>query len=490
METVLAIAITIIVALIVGAVAVFFGLKRIEIEKRSILQEELDKRDVEIGELEEKTARSIENREAVILANAELEGERKKVSEIRDELKITDSKEAVLVSRNTELEKQIASLKATLETERAARKELNESVERTEKHFKNAFENLSNKIFEDKSEKFEKRSKEGLEIFLNPLKKEIEDFKEKFAKTDKGFAEKFGELKNQVEGLSKLNQTIGTEAQNLTKALKGDSKGQGNWGEFMLEKALEMSGLREGREYESQKSISDEDGGRRILDVVVHLPDNKDIVIDSKVSLDDYADYCSSENEEKRTFFLRKHKDSVERHIRDLSEKRYQNLPGVRTLNFVLMFIPVEPAYILTVNQDQDIFQKALGKNVVLVCPSTLLAVLKTVHSLWRMEDRNSNAQEIAEEAGKLYDKFAGFVVQMEKVDKQLGTARNTFDSAYNSLSKGRGNILRRAENMKRLGAKTSRSLPPLLVEDSYADDNPIEQNHTEEVVQISNERS
>ena len=168
METVLAIAITIIVALIVGAIAVFFGLKRIEIEKRSILQEELDKRDVEIGELEEKTARSIENREAVILANAELESERKKVSEIRDELKITDSKEATLANRNTELEKQIASLKATLETERAARKELNESVERTEKHFKNAFENLSNKIFEDKSEKFEKRSKEGLEIFLNP----------------------------------------------------------------------------------------------------------------------------------------------------------------------------------------------------------------------------------------------------------------------------------------------------------------------------------
>ena len=319
-----------------------------------------------------------------------------------------------------------------------------------------------------------------LSNILTPLQNQIGTFKDTFTTTNDNFSGKFGELKNQITDLKTMNTTLGEEAQNLTNALKGDTKQQGNWGEFVLEKTLEISGLREGREYEAQKSVPDAKGGRRVLDVIVHLPDKKDIVIDPKVSLSDYTQYCSAETEEQRADFLKKHIASVERHISELSAKNYQGSPGVRTLNFVMMFIPVEPAYILTVNEERNIFQKAFDKNIVLVCPSTLLAVLRTIHSLWQMEDRNANAQEIAEEAGKLYDKFAGFVSYMDNLRNQLGTATKTFENAYNSLSTGRGNIVGRAEKMKQLGAKTTKSLPTQIVEDS-ADEEDLDVEKVEE---------
>ncbi len=442
-----------IVTLIIAAVAGFAAYRKnaersAVAEKNQILESELERRDERIGELER--------------VEKQAEADRIKIVELETEIRM----------------------------ERESHDRETKTLKDSEQRLVRDFENISNRIFDDKSEKFEKRNKEGLENILSPLKEDIKEFKDKFAKTDIGFAGKFGELKNQIEQFSKLNETIGTEAQNLTKALKGDSKQQGNWGEFVLEKTLEMSGLRKGREYEVQQSIFKEDGGRSILDVIVHLPDGKDIVIDSKVSLDAYTDYCSSENEEKRAVSLKKHKDSVESHIKELSGKNYQNLPGVSTLNFVLLFVPVEPAYILTVNEAENIFKKALDKNVVLVCPSTLFAVLRTVHSLWQMEDRNLNAQEIAEGAGKLYDKFAGFVDQMEKIDKQLGTVRGSFDAAYNSLSKGKGNVVGRAEKMKQLGAKTSKALPASLVKKSDGDNGDGQDGQKEkEVLQVSNEQ-
>lgn len=416
--------------LIVAAVAGFFEAYRKRAastavaEKNRALESELGERNKRIGELEEEVCRGRECREKVVRLETEIKNER---------------------------EGHEREIKALKDAEQRLTKE---------------FENIGNKIFEDKSETFRKQSKEGLENILNPLKEDIKNFKDKFAETDKDFAGKFGELKSQVEHLRELNKTIGIEAQNLTKALKGDSKQRGNWGEFVLEKALEISGLREGREYETQKSVSDEDGGRRVPDVIVHMPDEKDIVIDSKVSLIAYERYCSAESEEERAEFFRGHTKSVEDHIKMLGGKNYQNLHGIRTLNYVLMFIPIEPAYILAVNEG-DMYRKALDRNVVLVCPSTLLAVLRTVHSLWQMEDRNANAQEIAEEAGKLYDKFVGFVSHMDKLRSQLDTAGRTFDAAYKSLSEGQGNIVRRAEKMKKLGARTSKSLPPNLVEQS-----------------------
>ncbi|MCY4042795.1 MAG: DNA recombination protein RmuC [Candidatus Dadabacteria bacterium] len=385
-------------------------------------------------------------------SNKALESELRKVKEEAERGRADGIKVAEL---ETELKKE----REGFERERAAWKE-------AESNLKTAFENVGNRIFDASSEKFAKQNQKGLETILSPLKNDIRDFKDKFAKTGEGFAGKFGELKSQIEGLKDLNKTIGAEAQNLTKALKGDSKQRGNWGELVLEKTLEMSGLRKGREYEVQETMTGE-GGRRVLDVLVRLPDDKDIVIDSKVSLVAYDGYCSSGSEAEKAEFLKSHIRSVESHIKELGEKNYQNLPGIRSLNYVLLFVPIESAYILTVNESEGIFQRALDRNIVLVCPSTLLAVLRTVHSLWRMEDRNRNAQEIAEEAGKLYDKFAGFVDKMDTVKKQLATVGNNFDDAYKSLSTGRGNLIGRAEKMKQLGAKTSKSLPPGIVEKS-----------------------
>ncbi len=418
------------VALIIAAVAVFAAYRKnaeslISAQKRSVLESEIENRDRRIAELEKQAEQSIADREKVIRLETEIRKER---------------------------EGHEREIKTLMDSEQRLTEQ---------------FENIGNKIFDDKSKKFKEQNKEGLENILTPLKEDIKEFKESFTKTDKDFSGKFGELKNQIEELGKLNKTIGEEAQNLTKALKGDSKRQGNWGELVLEKTLEISGLREGRDYEKQESFSGRDGERRIVDVIVRLPDGKDIVIDSKVSLTDYERYNSSDNESDKARFLKEHLNSVEKHCKDLGEKDYRNLRGVRTLNFVLMFIPIEPAYILAVKEKEGIFQKALDRNVVLVCPSTLLAVLRTVHSLWQMEDRNTNAQKIAEEAGNLYDKFAGFVDQMEKMDKQLGTVRNTFETAYNLLSRGRGNLVGRAEKMKELGAKTSKALPAHLVGES-----------------------
>lgn len=373
----------------------------------------------------------------------------------------------------------IAALEAELKNERAAHDREIANFKETKETLAKDFENLSNRIFDEKSEKFTKQNKEGLENILNPLKKEITDFKTRFEATDKDFAGKFGELKSQIEGLNEQSKTIGAEAQNLTKALKGDTKTQGNWGELILEKTLEVAGLKEGREYETQETLSGE-SGRRVLDVIVHLPGDKDVVIDSKVSLVAYERYCSSESEEERAAFLKEHLGSIESHIKTLGDKNYQNLGGVRSLNFVLLFIPVESAYILAVNRSEGIFKKGLDKNVVLVCPSTLLAVLRTIHSLWQMEDRNVNAQKIAGEAGKLYDKFAGFVEKMEKVGKQMNTAKDSFEDAYSALAAGRGNLVSRAEKMKQLGAKTSKSLSREVVEASTEDDLAEENDGTE----------
>ena len=444
-----------IVALIIAAVAGFAAYRKnaessAVAEKNKTLESELERRGEQIGELE----RGVEQARADRIKIAELETEIRKEREGH--------------------EREIKTLKDS------------------EQRLIRDFENISNRIFDDKSKKFEERNKEGLENILNPLKEDIKEFKDKFAETDKGFAGKFGELKNQVEQLSKLNETIGAEAQNLTKALKGDSKQRGNWGEFVLEKTLQMSGLCEGRDYEKQESFSGRDGERRILDVVVHLPDGKDVVIDSKVSLVAYEKYCSAEEEGERADFLRSHIASMEKHIRDLGEKNYQNLPEIHSLNFVLMFVPVEPAYIVTVNEGKDIFQKALDKNVVLVCPSTLLAVLRTIHNLWQMEDRNANAQKIAEEAGRIYDKFAGFIEKMEKIDKQLTTVRGSFDDAFKSLSKGKGNIVGRAEKMKQLGARTSKALPASLIEKSDEDNGDGGESNGQkekEVLQVLNEQ-
>ena len=369
--------------------------------------------------------------------------------------------------KNLDLEKQVVKL----DTERSESDKKIALLERSEERLKTEFENLSTRIFEDRSQKFKQQNKEELGNILKPLNDQLQSFNRSFTETDKSFSEKFGELKQQITGLSELNKSIGEQAQNLTSALKGDVKQQGDWGELILEKTLEISGLRKDIDYHAQQSYSDEDG-RKIVDVIVHLPDKKDIVIDSKVSLTAYEAYTSAEDEAEKERQLKNHIGSIKAHIKGLSGKNYQNLDGVRTLNFVLMFIPIEAAYLLTVQNDRDIFQDALNSNIVLVCPSTLLAVLRTVHALWRLENQNANAREIAEQAGKLYDKFAGFVGKMEGVGSQLDKASRSYDDAYKSLASGRGNLISRADKIKKLGARASKNLPDELVEEAKDSEN------------------
>lgn len=465
-----------ILALVASAVVgLFLYQKRAEVsslaEENKNLKGKVEECNERVRQLEKEAENYDRNKDinAVRLEN-EIQSKQKEIESLKQELEIGSEKKNSLGKRITVLEKQVTELETRLKSEREERKKFNESVEKVEERFKTAFENLGNKIFESKSEKFKEQNREGVENILKPLKEDIKEFKDRFTETDKGFAGKFGELKNQIEDLSNLNKTIGTEAHNLTKALKADSKQQGGWGELVLERTLEMSGLREGKDYERQESFSQENEEgiiRRILDVVVHLPEGKDIIIDSKVSLTDYERYCSSDDEGEKAAFLRDHLNSVERHIKNLGGKNYQNIPGIRTLNFVLMFIPIEPAYILTVNEDKNMFQKALNRNVVLACPSTLFAVLRTVHSLWRIEDQNANAQIIAEEAGKIYDKLVVFVKKMERVGKNIDTAKNSYEEVFLSLSTGKNNLISQSEKMKELGARVTKSLPASLVDGS-----------------------
>ena len=377
-----------------------------------------------------------------------------------------DASNKAINERNLELEKQAS---ATEEKEKADAEKI-ALLEQAEERLKIQFENTSNQIFRDRSKEFKAENEKALNALLNPLNDQIKDFKEQFTKTDKDFSAKFGELAGQINSLSDINKTIGEQAQELSSALKGDSKQQGDWGELILQRVLEMSGLREGQEYLTQVTFT-EDGQRKVLDAIVKLPDNKDIIIDSKISLTNYTNYCNTTDDEQKQRELKEHIRSVEKHIKDLSGKNYQSIDEIRTLNYVLMFLPVEPAYILLVGEQPGIFKQAMDKNIILVCPSTLFAVLKTIHSLWQLDSQNKNAREIAQEAGKLYDKLVTFTEKMDKLGKQIDTIHKSYDDAYGTLKTGRGNLIRKAESIRQLGAKTNKLLPTNLITDAQDND-------------------
>lgn len=262
-----------------------------------------------------------------------------------------------------------------------------------------------------------------------------------------------------------LNQSLSQDAKNLTRALKGSSKAQGNWGELVLERVLEASGLRKGEEYDVQESHTRDDGSRAQPDVVVHLPEDRHLVVDAKVSLTAYEDFASAETEEDRQRAIKRHLDSIRAHIKGLSDKNYQALYGLKSLDFVLMFIPIEPAFMLGVTHDRELFMDAWQKNVLLVSPSTLLFVVRTVAHLWRQEAQNRNAQDIAKRGAELYDKLVGFVEDLESLGNRLHQAQKEYDAAHSKLTGGRGNVIRQAEMLKQLGVKPTKALPAALVE-------------------------
>jgi DNA recombination protein RmuC len=331
------------------------------------------------------------------------------------------------------------------------------------------FKNLANEILEEKSKRFAEQNQQNLDILLKPLQEKLTDFRKQVDDTYQSEARERFALKQEVEKLAGLNLRMTDETRALTNALKGESKTQGDWGELVLETILENSGLRKGEEYLVQDTQTISDGSRLQPDVVIRLPESKHLVIDSKVSITAYTRYIQADDDSIKTAELNSHVLSIKQHIQGLSAKNYQDLYGVGSIDFVLMFIPIEPAFLAAMRHAPDIYQEALKKNIVIVCPSTLLATVRTVAHLWRQEHQNRNAQEIARQCASLYDKFVGFVEDLDKVGQRLEQAQISYSDAVGKLKTGRGNLIRTAENVKKLGVKPNKSLPSKLTD--VADD-------------------
>lgn len=376
-----------------------------------------------------------------------------------------------LTIKKHELSTEIAKLTTTLELERSQTKEKLEFRENTEKQLSNQFKILADEILEEKSRKFTDQNKTNLDQILEPLKIKISEFQGKVQEVYIQEGKDRSALSEQVKQLMALNNQLSDDAHNLTQALKGQSKAQGNWGELILERVLEASGLRKGHEYNVQVSHVREDGTRVQPDVVIHLPENRHLIVDAKVSLTAYEIHANADNDPERNTAIKKHLESVRSHIKELSEKNYQQLYGLQSFDFVLMFIPVEPAFMLAISHDNNLWLESWNKNILLVSPSTLLFVVRTVAHLWKQEQQNRNAQEIASRGAELYNKLAGFVDDLNMLGKRLQQAQISYDDAYSKFSKGKGNVIRQAEMLKQLGVKPTKPLSQNLTTDPTPDD-------------------
>lgn len=445
-----------IIGLVIGFVIAFLFFitkKTIPIEEANKLNELINSLKVEAGSL---------SKHINLLEDDKLS--------LQSDLKIEREKSEKLNAENSSLKSDFTNLQTKLAEQKG-------EVEKLQDKFTTEFENLANKIFEEKGNKFSEQNKEKLSEILNPLKEKISDFERKVDETNKENIKGNASLKEQLQSLKEMNQQITQEAKNLTTALKGQSKTQGNWGEFILESILEKSGLVKGREYVVQESITAESGRRFQPDVIINLPENKSIIIDSKVSLIGYEKFISEEDEHQKQLGLREHINSIRSHIKNLSGKNYQNLYQLESLDFVLMFMPIEPAFAYAVQNDPSIFTDAFEQNIVIVSPSTLLATLRTISSIWRQENQNKNAMEIARQAGTLYDKFVNFYNDLLDVGKRLDSAKDSYENAMKKIHDGRGNLISGVEKMKQLGAKASKSLPPAALNRADIDDDNLLNN-------------
>lgn len=339
-------------------------------------------------------------------------------------------------------------------------------IEEMQTKFSDAFENLANKIFEEKSSKFTEKNRVNLDEILKPLKEKIMEFENKVEFTHKENLKTNISLIEQIRNLEKLNKQISDDASNLTKALKGDVKIQGNWGEVILERILEESGLQKGIEYESQTSFIDEEGHRFQPDVIIKLPENKHVIVDSKVSLVNYERMISADNEHQQRVFIKALNTSVKSHIDGLYKKHYHELKGLNSPDFVLLFMPIEGSFAIVLQNDNSLFRFALDKHIVIVSPSTLLATLRTIAFIWRQENQTKNAMEIARQGGALYDKFVGFINDLDNIGKNIDRSKESYLNALNKLKTGRGDLISRVENIKKLGAKASKSIPEKFIEE------------------------
>jgi DNA recombination protein RmuC len=366
--------------------------------------------------------------------------------------------------RDTALQNAIR-LEASLDSERKQGLGRIESLNEAKEALTIQFKNLANEILDDKTRRFTEQNALSLDALLKPLQTKLTEFKEQVSTSYANESRERFALKSEIERLSALNVKMSDETRSLTQALKGDSKVQGNWGELVLESILESSGLRKGEEYLVQDSHTQVDGSRLQPDIVVRLPEGRHLVVDSKVSITAYARHAESADADTAQIELNAHIQSLRQHIQGLSSKNYSSLYGVGSVDFVLMFIPIEPAFLLALKSTPNLYQEALAKNIVLVCPSTLMATLRTVAHLWRQDHQNKNALEIARQCGALYDKFVGFIDDMEKLGQRIDQAQTSYHDAFNKLKTGKGNLIRTAEKVRELGVKPSKTLPPGLLD-------------------------
>ncbi|PQJ78095.1 DNA recombination protein RmuC [Polaribacter porphyrae] len=438
------------IALIFSVIGFFIGklLSKLNFEKEKTSVEK------EKSTLEERVALLQQNKEVLEQDKIEIQKERKYLQQEKENLQTV----------NTRQESEIENLRIKLD-------ENKNEVEKLQEKFTKDFEILANKILEDKSTKFTQQNKENLKIILNPLQEKIKLFEDKVDKTHKESIDYHAALRQQILGLKELNQQMSKETLNLTKALKGDNKTQGNWGELVLERVLEKSGLEKDREYYVQQSFTNDEGKRVLPDVVIHLPDNKKMIVDSKVSLVAYEKYVNEEDEILKEQYLKEHINSLKRHVEQLSEKKYEDIYKIESPDFVLLFIPIEPAFAIALNSDNHLYNKAFEKNIVIVTPSTLLATLRTIDTMWNNEKQQRNALEIARQAGALYDKFSGLLQDLIGIGKKIDASKADYNAAMNKLVDGRGNLITSIEKLKKMGAKAKKSLPEKIIERANSDD-------------------
>lgn len=391
------------------------------------------------------------------------------------QLQLSNTEKELIRSEKDSLAVQLSRKETDFENLWERNLEQKQEVEKLQEKFTKEFENLANKILEEKSTKFTEQNRENMKNILSPLQDKIQLFEKKVEDTHKESIDYHAALRQQILGLREMNEQMSRETLHLTKALKGDSKMQGNWGELVLERVLEKSGLEKGREYEVQQSFTNEFGQRVFPDVVINLPDGKKMVVDSKVSLTAYEKYINEEEESLRAVFLKEHVHSIKRHVEQLGDKNYHDLYQMESPDFVLLFIPIEPAFAVALNEDTALYNKAFEKNIVIVTPSTLLATLRTIDSMWANQKQQENAYEIARQAGALYDKFEGFVADMMRIGKKIEESKTEYQGAMNKLTEGKGNLIVSVEKLKKMGAKAKKALPENIVKRAENDQNEIQ---------------
>ncbi|WP_348824427.1 DNA recombination protein RmuC [Flavobacterium aestuarii] len=424
-------------------------------------------------------AEKISLEEKLIAQNSQLNQQKEQFSAdktaFEKQLELSNSEKESIRNEKDSLAIQLSKKEVDFENLWERNKEQKEEVEKLQEKFTKEFENLANKILEEKSNKFTEQNKENIKNILTPLQDKIQLFEKKVEDTHKESIDYHAALRQQIIGLSEMNIQMSKETLNLTKALKGDSKMQGNWGELVLERVLEKSGLEKGREYEVQQSYTTEEGNRVFPDVVINLPDGKKMIVDSKVSLVAYEKYINEDDDETAKMrYLKEHVHSIKLHVEQLGNKNYHDLYQMESPDFVLLFIPMEPAFAIALNEDTTLYNRAFEKNIVIVTPSTLLATLRTIDSMWANQKQQENAYEIARQAGALYDKFEGFVADLIKIGKKIEESKTEYQGAMNKLVEGKGNLITSVEKLKKMGAKAKKALPENILKRAETDENTL----------------